>query len=405
VLLLLAAVMLLHVLDRQLIAILAEGIKADLNLSDTQLGLLSGLAFSIFYSVLGVPIARCADRGDRSRIIAAATATWSVMTGICGFAGSFASLLIARMGVAVGEAGGLPPLHSLVADYFEAAKRASALAVIQLGGPAGVFAAFIFGGYVGRAFGWRAAFVIAAVPGVLLALLLWFALPGPRRERHRVGARVADGSERALGAARVLLASAAYRFVVLGMVSAGFGLYALLLWLPSMFQRSYGWDVQRTGVVLGLVTGIAGAIGVICGGLATDRLHRTDRAAQARVPAVMMTMAAPLTLLALAMPSGSAAVVALALPIGLASGWQPAAIAAVQSIAAAHQRATASAVALFALNLIGLGLGPLLVGVASDFLAPVLPADSVRVALALAAAGFTASAAAFSAAARAIART
>lgn len=370
-------VLFLHLIDRQIMAILAEPIKADLGFSDTQIGLLTGLGFSLLYSLLGIPIARLADRMDRVRIIAIATGTWSAMTAVTGATSSFATMLAARMGVAAGEAGGIPPLHALVADLFKPEERGRAFSIIQLGGPLGVLTAFFAGGFLVAAFDWRTVFYVAGGVGVAFAFIIWRFMPEPRR-----GAPAQDPNASSfVSAARTLLSIPAYRQLLAGVAWAGFGLYATIIWAPSFLIRSFALPIEQVGVVLGIAFGVLGAIAVLAIGQLSDAAKKRDPGAHAFLPAVMMIAAAPLAAAGFLAGTLVWAMALLVAPIMMMSAWQAPTIAAVQDTATPRTRALAAALVMFTLNLLGLGLGPLVVGALSDALAPSLGQESLRYAL------------------------
>jgi predicted MFS family arabinose efflux permease len=270
----LSAVYALNFLDRQVINILGESIKRDLNISDTQLGLLMGTAFALFYSTLGLPIARLADRTHRVNIIAAALLLWSGFTAACGLAASYLQLFLFRLGVGIGEAGGTPPSQSLISDYFPHQQRALALALFNSGPPLGGFLGFLLGGYVGDWFGWRTAFLIAGAPGLLAALLLKVSVKEPVRGR-------VDGLERYAQrllpfgqAVRSLLGLASYLWLISGSAFAIFSVYVAGAWLPSLFIRLHGFSAHQIGRWLALSAGLGGILGSLGGGFAATLLKR-----------------------------------------------------------------------------------------------------------------------------------
>ena len=367
-------VLALHLIDRQILAILAEAVKTDLGLSDTQIGLMIGLGFSLLYSILGIPIARLADRADRGKIIALATAAWSLMTAVTGAAAGFYSMLLARMGVAVGEAGGILPLHSLVSDLYPEERRARAFAVVQLGGPIGILIAFFAVGALAAYLGWRLVFLGTGVLGVAFAVVLYYLLPEPRRGSQMV---VPD-TRPSRDAVRSLVMQPVYVHLVLGTALAGFGLYALISWMPSLLQRAFQLPLSSVGLWLGLSFGGAGALGVLAAGQLADRFLTTHAGAHALVPAVALVIAAPLTGIGIWSSSVAYCMAFLIIPIIAVSSWQAPIIAAVQKAADNDVRALASALMMFVLNLLGLGLGPPAVGLISDWLVQEHGADSLR---------------------------
>jgi len=373
----LMGVLMLHLIDRQIMAILAEPIKQDLHFSDTEIGLLTGIGFSFVYSLLGIPIARYADRHDRGILIAVATAIWSIFTAISGLATGFISMLLARVGVAVGEAGGIPPLHSLVADLYPEHKRARAFSIVQLGGPLGVLVAFLGGGLLISYFNWRTVFFGAGILGIIFALILVFCLPEPRRHKkcvtHMANSSVSDIMK--------LMTNPVYRHLVMGTALAGFGLYAMIIWFPSFLQRSYALPIAQVGIYLGLMFGVLGAVAVIGTGILADYYYKKKSNAHIFIPAVMMFIAVPFFLSGLFCESSPMGIVFFVLPIMMVSAWHAPIFAAIQKITPTENRSLAAALNMFVLNMIGLGFGPLTVGILSDYFEPAYGSDSLKIGL------------------------
>lgn len=389
--------------DRQILGILAEPIKRELGLTDQQIGLLIGLSFALFYSVFGLLLARILERHNRSRVMAVCLAGWSVCTALCGTARGFASLLTLRVGVAMGEASCLPAAQSMIADYVPLGRRAYAMSILVAGSPLGVLIGMAFGGVVSQHLGWRAAFYIAALPGVFVALLIWFTVPDPvrrqvadRATQHRP---MLDGLEE-------LTRIPAYWLVIAGTGFIAFGMYSQSAFLASFFLRNHAEAVQYSagslgasgfiGLILGLILGLGGAVGTLLGGQIADRLCRSDLRRYTWVSIAAALVPLPFFLMAILTRSFPLAV-ALLVPATIVSFFNsgPAYTAAV-SIVPPHLRATASAITLLMVNLIGLGLGPITVGTLSDNLAPSLgPAEGLRLALALSAAAGPVAAALF----------
>lgn len=378
---LLLLIYVLNFLDRQVVNILAEPIKVELGLADWQLGALTGLAFAVFYTVLGLPIARLAERADRVKIISVAVGVWSAFTVACGMAGNFVQLLLARIGVGVGEAGCTPPAHSLISDYTPAEKRTSAIAFYSMGIPLGSLAGMALGGMIADSYGWRVAFFVAGAPGILLALAAWFTLPEPRRNAAPVEAKdhlsLMDATEELLLKPAFLWISLAA--AINAMVSYGHiafygsfyarnhteGLAAMAQGVNDMLGTQMG-VLGFLGLALGILIGIFGAIGTFAGGQIADRWVAKDKRAYAYLPAI--AGAASFLPFLLAMMSGSVVIslMALAIVTLLGSVWYGPIFACAQSLVKPRTRATASAVILFVINLIGLGLGPLAAGIISD---------------------------------------
>jgi MFS family permease len=371
----------LNFLDRQVVNILAEPIKRDLGLADWQLGMMTGLAFAIFYTVLGIPIARMAETRNRPFIIGASVAAWSAFTVLCGFTQNFRQLILMRLGVGVGEAGCTPPAHSLITDYVPKEKRASAIAFYSIGTPLGTLAGMAMGGLVADAYGWRVAFMVAGAPGVLFALIAAFTLVEPRRQLAAdIAARAA--SKISFGAALAVLATKkTFWLVALAASIKAFVGYGHAPFTASFFFRVHGAEVAELaarfglksagflGLALGLIGGTAGVIGAWFGGILADRLGAKDLRAYVIVPAIASVVTIPFYILAVSVGSPMAAIGILTIPVLLGTLWYGPVYATAQSIVDPHMRATASAVLLLIINLIGLGLGPVAVGALSDVLA------------------------------------
>jgi predicted MFS family arabinose efflux permease len=374
---LLAAVFAVNFMDRQIVAILSEPIRLELGLSDTQVGLLYGFAFAVVYSIAGIPIARWADRADRARIISGSLALFSAMTIACGLAASYAQLLAARIGVAVGEGGTNPASHSLIADLYPEERRGTAMAVFALGPNAGILLGFAFGGAIGQAWGWRAALLAAGAAGlVLAALTTWLLHDAPRAVAATSPTETSPG--RAL---RSLFRHASMRHLFLGGAVMSIAAYAAIGWLPAFLVRSHGLGTAAAGVVLAVLLGGLGGAATLAGGWLADRLGARDPAWRLRVVAVALVVAAPFWPAALLVSHPLAALACLAVPAAALCFYLAPSFAAVQSLAEPSTRALAAALLLLVGSLIGLGLGPLAVGVLSDALRPAHGADSLRFAL------------------------
>lgn len=376
---LLMLIYVVNFVDRQIVSILAEPIKRDLGLADWQLGLMTGLAFAVLYTVLGIPIARLAERGDRPLIISAAVAVWSAFTALSGMAQTFTHLILARIGVGVGEAGCTPPALSLIADTVPREQRASAVSIYMLGAPVGSILGLALGGLIADAFGWRMAFVFVGLPGLLLAAVAALTLREPRRGlRHAAGAAEPAPSFR--DALRELAGKRTYWRVVGGVTIKSFASYGALAFTGSFFFRNFpvelaemaaGFGLKSAGflgLALGVTSGVTAMIGTLLGGRLADHFARKDARAFAVIPAVGAVAGLPFSLAALNADSLLAAFAFLLAPGLLGSMWLGPAYGVVQSLVQPQTRATATAVMLFVANLIGLGLGPLFVGILSDVL-------------------------------------
>lgn len=369
-------------IDRQIVNILAEPIARDLTLSDTQIGLMTGLAFALFYTVLGIPIARFADRPttSRPRLIAVSLGLWSAMTALCGLAQSFPQLLLARIGVGVGEAGCTPPAHSLISDMVTPEKRASALAFYSLGIPVGTLLGMIIGGTLADRIGWREAFVIVGLPGVVLALVVWFVLKDPRRA-DAAAILQAKSQPAALPlrqAVSEVMRSRAYVLLLFAGSAASFLAYGKTTWTTIFFQRTHDLTPGQVGLWFGLIAGVGGMCGTLLGGYFADRFGAKNRRHVLTAPAIGMALAVPLAIAAYHAPSWPLALALLFVPTMFNSFYYGPCYSAAQGLVPARARAIAAASLLFFQNLIGLGLGPLFFGMLSDWLQPTYGAESVR---------------------------
>jgi MFS family permease len=359
-------------LDRQILGILGPAIKADLHLTDTQFGAVGGLAFALLYALLGVPLAYLADRTSRSGVITGALTVWSAFTALCGLATGYSQLFLLRLGVGVGEAGGVAPSYALIADYFPPQRRARALAVFSLGVPIGLGSGSFIGAYLASSFGWRAAFVIMGIAGILLApILKYFVRDLPRSSTAPTGASlIAAFPMVARKPAFWLMAFAASMSSLVG--------YGLALWIPSVLIRSYGLDLISTGNFLASLLIIGGSAGVLAGGWLADRLGRMDRGWFVKLPAIAWLITAPTFALGLMVPNLWIAWPLLLIPNALNILWLGPITTAVQHLVPQPMRATASASFLLINNLIGLGVGPLLIGRISDALKTTYGPESLR---------------------------
>ncbi|MDT8279953.1 MAG: MFS transporter [Erythrobacter sp.] len=369
-------------IDRQIVNILAEPIARDLGLSDTQIGLMTGLAFALFYTVLGIPIARFADRSSTSRpaVIAVSLAIWSGMTAICGLAQNFSQLLLARIGVGVGEAGCTPPAHSLISDIVPPEKRSSALAFYSLGIPIGTLMGMVIGGILADFVGWREAFLIVGLPGVALALVVWFVLKDPRRSDAQMILRNQNqpAALPLMDALRVVMSSRAFVLLLFAGSAASFLSYGKTTWTTIFFQRTHDLTPGEVGLWFGIVGGVGGIVGTVLGGYLADRFGAKNRRHVLSAPAIGMALAVPLALLAYNSPSWPMALVLLFLPTMFNSFYYGPTYSAAQGLVPIRARAIAAATLLFFQNLIGLGLGPLFFGMLSDLLQPAYGTESVR---------------------------
>lgn len=367
-------------LDRQIVNILAEPIKGDLGLSDTQLGLLAGPAFAVFYALLGIPIARYADKqgSNRVRLISLSLAIWSAMTAVCGLAQNFVQLLFARIGVGVGEAGCTPAAHSLIADSVAPEKRSSAIAFYGLGVPVGSLLGLIIGGIVNDLYGWRVALMLVGAPGLLLALVVLFVMREPRHNRPAEAAAAAAAPLSTGEAMREIFASRAFVYILIAASVTAFLGYGKGLWTISFFIRSHGLSTTEAGLSMAVVLGLAGVLGTWLGGKLADTFGARDKRHILTFPAYGMAIAAPILFLGYLMEDWRVAVALLVVPTILNAAYYGPAYGCVQGLVQPRARAVAASIMLFGQNLIGLGLGPFLFGVMSDALQPVAGQESVR---------------------------
>lgn len=347
--------------DRYLLVILTEPIKRDLGLSDTQMGLLSGLSFALIYCTLSIPISHFADRGHRVRVLGGSLALWSVMTAACGSATGFLSLMTARVGVAVGEAGGLPTVHALIAEHFGANVRARALSIISAASVIGLALAMIFGGVLNDLFGWRRAFWLAAIPGLIVAALVWFTIrePQARPTSATPPARIRDG----LG---TLIGRRAFVWLLVGLGITAIGAFGAQAWAPALLMRTHKVSASTVGLSYSIVSTGAMFVGTLLGGFLSDRWARRDLRAPFWLLAGSFMASLPFYIAFVYAPTLTMSLVWAAPAFFFAAIYVSAAYAQVQALAGAHLRATAAAVYITVVNLLGLGLGPVLAGMISD---------------------------------------
>ena len=367
-------------IDRQLLAILQESIKAELGLSDGQLGLLTGFAFALFYVTAGLPIASWADRGNRRNIVALSLGVWSFMTAVSGFAQNYWQLLLARIGVGVGEAGGSPPSHSMISDIFPPESRASALGFYSTGISIGILFGFLFGGWLNEFFGWRVAFLVVGVPGVLFAVLLRFTVAEPIRglNESRI---VSDEAPSMMAVFKLLWSRRSFRFMALGAAMNAFAGYSVANWVASFMIRSYNIPTGELGTWLAMIIGVGGAIGVFGAGVVADKLGRVDQRWYVWTPALAAFIAVPLHVGVFTSTNAYWAFGLMIVPAVLANAYVGITVATVHGLVGLKMRALASALLFLILNIVGLGAGPSAVGFLSDYLAASHGVESLRYAL------------------------
>lgn len=352
--------------DRNIIGVLLEPIKQEFHVSDTMLGLLSGISFALFYATLGIPVARWADRGDRRFIITLSLTVWSLMTALCGMAQNFWQLALARVGVGMGEAGAIPPAQSLIADYYPPHGRAKAIGVYMMCAKAGYVLGLVAGGWIAQNYGWRAAFIIVGLPGLLIALLTRFLLKEPR---HRAQFAIqAQAQEPVAATFRVLFGKPSYRAVIGAMVLYFLMAYGALVFTTSFMIRAHGLSVAEAGALFGAVSAIGAIIGSLGGGIITDHLAKRDISWIARLPGWGLILAMPAYQAAFMAPNAPMMVAILLIASVLLTGAIPPMFSAMHVVCGGARRAMAVAIAFFFANLIGLGLGPVIAGSLSDWL-------------------------------------
>jgi len=356
-------------IDRQILVILQEPIKAELGLTDTQLGLLTGLAFAALYVILGIPIARLADISNRKNIIAASMVAWSGMTAVSGMASNFVHLMLARIGVGIGEAGCSPPAHSIISDYFPPKKRATALSIYSTGIYIGIIVGYIVGGLIAKAYGWRIAFYAIGIPGVLFAGFLYFAVKEPIKGQMDEADLKADNPSLSK-VIRTLLKKKTFILIALAAGFQAFGNYGVGNFLPSFLQRIHGLDIATAGIVLGLSTGIGGGVGTFLGGYLADRFRTRDMRWYLWVPIFAGLFGILVNVVMFFSNTVPIVLAATFLSGALTAVYLGPTIAISHSLVNAKMRAFTSSILFFVLNLIGLGFGPLVIGMVSDALTP-----------------------------------
>lgn len=379
-LVILAVVYMFNFIDRQILAILLPAIRDEFGVSDVWLGALSGTFFAMFYIVLGIPVARYADRHNRRNLIALAVALWSGMTALCGVATNFLQLALARIGVGVGEAGCSPPAHSMIADMYPPEERSTAMGVYTIGISAGIMLAFILGGWVVQNIGWREAFLIVGLPGVVLALIVRATVAEPPRG-HSEGREAVSEQPPFLQTLRFLWRRSSFVHMTVAAGLSSYVGYSVTSFLPSFLHRSFGMPESQIGLYLGLIIGIIGGAGFFLGGYIADHLGQTDhRRALRFIGLTVLLTALPYAVMFLS-ESWQVALLVFLVPAATANVYLAPVLSQAQGLVSLKMRAMASALALLIINVIGLALGPLLTGVLSDLLEPRFAEESMRYSL------------------------
>jgi MFS family permease len=378
VLVILTLVYTLNFLDRGLIILLLEPIKEDLQLSDTQLGFLTGIAFGLFYATLGIPFARFADRGNRVTLTSIAIGLWGVTVMSCLYVSNFVQLVFARVAAAVGESGCMPPTYSLVGDYFPGAgERTRAMAVYMLAGPLAALISFVVGGWLNEQYGWRMTFFLIGIPGLLLAVLVKLTVRDPR-----VGVRAAGTSiPRLVDVLRLLWSQRSSRHLIVAIVLLFTMGYGLGPWYAAFMMRSHGMETAELGWWLGSIFGVSGVAGILLGGYVNGRWFAADERGQMRLSAFVIASMVPCFVLFLLLPQKHQALLALTPLVMVSNFFFGPTFALLQRLVTADMRATTIAVVMLLANLIGMGIGPQIVGIISDALVPTLGSDSLRYAM------------------------
>ena len=377
---LLTVVYTFNFVDRQLLSILQESIKADLLLSDQQLGLLTGFAFALFYTLAGIPIARYADRNNRRNVVAIAIALWSFMTAISGLVQNYLQLLLARIGVGVGEAGGSPPAHSMISDIFPPERRASALAFYSMGINFGILFGFLAGGWLNEFFDWRVAFFVVGAPGIVVALFVRYTLREPIRGLMEDRQDVATDTPFP-EVLKLLWSRLSFRHLAIGGALNAFAGYSSSNWTASFMIRSHDMSTGELGTWLALIMGVGGAIGVFWGSYIAERLAKFDVRWYMWMPTITGMICVPFMIATYVVEGAYTALIVSIVPGILFNVYLGNSLAMTHALVGLRMRAVASAILFFLINLIGMGLGPWGVGLLSDMLSAELGNDSLRYAM------------------------
>ena len=366
--------------DRYMLGILIPDIKNDMNLSDTQIGFMTGIAFTLFYATLGIPIARMADIYSRRKIISCALFIWSLMTAVCGIAQNFVQLTIARVLVGVGEAGCTPPSQSIVSDTFHKNERSKALSMVALGSPAGLLIGFLVGGWITDFYGWRVALFAFAIPGIILSIFIFFLLKEPMRGES--DGSLDDGERKPFwNVFYTLLSKPTFRNCALGQATHGIVYLSLINWLPSFFNRTHGLSIGEIGTWLAFVLGFSQLGGIYLGGVLGDRLGSKDPRWYLWISGYTILLATPFYFIIFLYPNPQVAFFVLMFPFFLSVMQAGPSYNVIQTIAGSKNRAVASAINILIINIIAGAIGPQIVGLLSDQLANIYGESSLKYAL------------------------
>jgi predicted MFS family arabinose efflux permease len=378
VLLILTGVYTFNFIDRQLLVILQESIKQELGLSDTQLGLLTGLVFALFYVTLGIPIARWADKSNRRNIVAASLAIWSFMTAISGLVTNYWQLALARLGVGIGEAGGSPPSHSIISDYFPPEKRATALSIYSMGIYIGILFGYTSGGWIDQNYGWRIAFYAIGIPGILLAILLYLTVKEPPKGYSDPGVLKTEEESSFLEVVKLLFSKKSFVFLSFACGMHTFSTYGVGNFFAPFLARVHEMPIAQIGLWMGLTSGIGGMIGTFGGGYLADALVSKDVRWYFWIAIIAGIISMPPSLVAYFSSSTVLVMVMYFFTSMLTAFYLAPCIAATHNLVDAKKRALASAIFFLILNIIGLGLGPVSIGLVSDLLSDRFGIESLR---------------------------
>ncbi len=371
-------------IDRQIISILAESIKLDLDLSDTQLGFLTGFSFAIFYATLGIPVAIAADRMNRRNIIAISVIIWSGMTALCGLATNFLQLALARIGVGIGEAGSSPPSHSMISDLFPLEKRGMAMGFYSAGINIGILIGFLVGGWVDDMWGWKNAFFVVGLPGILLGLILFLTVKEPPRTAppKPLPENIFQYFLTEIWQTfKIMMSIPSLRHIVIGCTLVVFVGYGTVAWHGVYFRRVHGLSSLEAGTILALIAGIIGGVGTFCGGWWADLLSKKDKRYYALLTAAVKFFLFPFTVAFYMVTDVTSAIYILVILSFFGGFYLSSSFAMTQSLLPPARRALGAAILLFCINILGLGLGPMLVGILSDFFSATHGVDGLRYAL------------------------
>ena len=372
---LLTVVAAFNYLDRFVLSLLLEPIKQEFQLSDSQLGLLTGFSFASFYALAGIPIARWADRGNRNSIVAVTTALWSAMVALCGLVGNYGQLLLVRVGVAVGEAGCFPPAQSLIADYFDRVERPRVMAIYWMCYPIAVIIGYLGGGWLAESVGWRMTFMVMGVPGILLAVLVKLTLREPRLKQKLILAIEQPSFKDVLN---TLWQQHSFRYIVTAFFMAYFFFAGITLWVPTFFMRSHGMETGELGTWFAFSWGVGGILGTYLGGFMATRYAAHKEALQMRSIALVLVLWGLLYAMVF-LSSNEYSALAFMTAAGIVGVLPTGPVfSAIQSLVNDRMRSVAIALTFLLANLVGLGLGPLAVGVLSELLAPKFGQESLR---------------------------